>query len=188
MPCPDGYRIVGDEKEAHMKRTVLVTCASKHGSTQEVADAVAQRLRGHDLDVSLLPVGEVETLEGFDAVVLGAALYLGRLHGDARRFLRRWRRELAKLPTAVFAMGPLTLEDAAVTGARKQLAAGLAHVPELHPVETAVFGGVVDPAELHFPFTRMPASDARDWQAIDAWSDQVAAALGSAREAVAATA
>jgi hypothetical protein len=38
-----------------------------------------------------------------------------------------------------------------------------------------IFGGAVDPAKLRWPFNRMPASDARDWQAIDAWADAVAA-------------
>ena len=41
-------------------------------------------------------------------------------------------------------------------------------------VAVAIFGGVVDPRKLSFPFNHMPASDARDWEAIHAWTDEVA--------------
>jgi hypothetical protein len=49
----------------------------------------------------------------------------------------------------------------------------------------AVFGGAIDPARLRFPFNRMPASDARDWDAIRTWTAEiapvVAARLGAVR-------
>jgi hypothetical protein len=61
-----------------------------------------------------------------------------------------------------------------VAAARKQLEKALAAVPELTPASVAVFGGVVDPSALHFPFNRMEASDARDWDAIRTWSGTVA--------------
>jgi hypothetical protein len=51
-------------------------------------------------------------------------------------------------------------------------------VPELEPLSVAIFGGVVDPAKLPFPLNRMPASDARDWAAIEAWAEEVAARIG----------
>ena len=50
-------------------------------------------------------------------------------------------------------------------------------MPELEPVATAVFGGVFDPSQLRFPFNRMPAADARDWDAIRAWADGLATVL-----------
>jgi hypothetical protein len=45
----------------------------------------------------------------------------------------------------------------------------------------AVFGGVVDPTKLHFPFSRMPQSDARDWDAIAAWASETADELAPQR-------
>ena len=33
---------------------------------------------------------------------------------------------------------------------------------------------MIDPAKLRFPFNRMAASDARDWEAIAGWADEVA--------------
>jgi menaquinone-dependent protoporphyrinogen oxidase len=164
-------------KEAPMINTILVAHATKHGSTREVAEWIARRLGSHDLTVELKPAAEVGDVAEYDAVVLGAALYMGRLVPDARRFLARHRTELAARPFAIFAMGPLTTSEHDVGGATKQLEAGLAKAPELHPFASAVFGGVVDPAQLRFPFSRMKASDARDWNAIETWSDELAVNL-----------
>jgi menaquinone-dependent protoporphyrinogen oxidase len=119
----------------------------------------------------------------YQAVVLGAALYFGRLHRDARNLMTKHRDALATRPFAVFAMGPQTLSDADVSGARRQLEKGLERASVV-PDMSAVFGGVIDPAKLRFPLNRMAASDARDWTAIHAWAAQVATEI--ARRAVAA--
>jgi menaquinone-dependent protoporphyrinogen oxidase len=156
---------------------MLVTYATKAGSTKEVAEVVARTLREHGHEADLRPAAEVGTLAPYDAVVLGTALYTGRIHRDARRFLRSHRAQLAERTLAVFAMGPKTLADDEVAGSRTQLDRALGAYPELHPRAVAIFGGVVDPARLHFPFNRMPASDARDWDAIRAWADEVANVL-----------
>ena len=154
---------------------VLVAYASRAGSTREVANRVADRIDAAGLCVDVRPASEVTDLERYDGVVLGAALYMGRLHGDARRFLRRHRKRLARMPFAIFAMGPRTLDEDDVAGSRAQLQAALRKVPEVQPALDGIFGGVVDPAKLGFPFNRMPASDARDWTAIEEWADLAAA-------------
>ena len=156
---------------------ILLAYASKHGSTREVAEAIAETLREHSLAVDLRAAGEVKAVSDYAAVVLGGALYTGRWHPDARRFLNRHSRALAARPVAVFAMGPHTLEPNEVESSRHQLDEALARVPELAPFAVAIFGGVVDPTRLHFPFNRMPASDARDWHAIREWTEQLAARL-----------
>jgi len=160
-----------------MDTPVLVAYATKAGSTREVADVVARTLREHGLEADVRPAAEVGTLATYGAVILGTALYTGRVHRDARRFLRSHRAELTERPLAVFAMGPKTLADEEVAASRAQLDRALAAHPELRPDPVAIFGGVVEPAKLRFPFNHMPASDARDWDAIRAWADQVAAVL-----------
>lgn len=160
-----------------MTTPVLVAYATKAGSTREVAEVVARTLREHGLETDVRPVDEVATLAPYSAVVLGTALYTGRVHKAARRFLSGHRDELAELPLAVFAMGPKTLADEDVAASRVQLDRALAAHPQLRLGPVAIFGGVVNPTKLHFPFNRMPESDARDWDAIRAWADEVAAVL-----------
>jgi menaquinone-dependent protoporphyrinogen oxidase len=156
---------------------ILVTYATRHGSTQEVAEVVAEQLREAGLGIHVLPAAEVEDLDGYDGVVLGTALYTGRVHHDARRLLKRFHCALATKPVAVFGMGPLTMEEHEVAGSRKQLGAALAKAPDVEPLAVAIFGGVLHPAEQRFPFNHMRESDARDWGAIRAWAKEVASLL-----------
>jgi menaquinone-dependent protoporphyrinogen oxidase len=159
---------------------VLVAYASKHGSTAEVAQEVADVLRRDGYDPDVRPVTEVRSLDEYAGVVLGGGLYMGRWHRDAVRFLRRHEEAFDTIPLAVFGMGPLTLEEKDVASARAQLDRSLHKVPAVTPVAEAIFGGVVRPEELHFPFNRMPATDARDSEAIDAWAAEVATAFTEA--------
>ena len=66
-----------------MADQVFVAYATRYGSTQEVAEAVAGTLREGGLEVSIRPMRGVRTLDGYGAVVLGAPLYMGRWHKDA---------------------------------------------------------------------------------------------------------
>jgi menaquinone-dependent protoporphyrinogen oxidase len=153
-----------------MTNTILVAYATKHGSTREVAQAVAETLQQHGLDVETLPAARVGDVSPYAGVVVGGALYMGRWHPDAVEFLQHHRHALSVVPLAIFGMGPRTMEQHETEGSRKQLVKALAKVPEVDPCAVAVFGGVVDPHTLRFPFNRMPASDARDWGAIRAWA------------------
>jgi menaquinone-dependent protoporphyrinogen oxidase len=155
--------------------TLLVAYGSKHGSTQEVAEAVAERLRAGGREVDLRRAADVDDLTPYGGVVLGGSLYVGRWNEDARRFLSKYREELSALPLAVFALGPKTAEQKDLADARTQLDKTLSKTPELEPRSVAVFGGVIDPSKLRFPLNRLPASDARDWDAIDAWVDELGA-------------
>ena len=157
-----------------MTAFILVAYATKHGSTQEVAEAIAATLREHALEVEVQPASAVHALDRYGAVVLGAPLYNGHWHRDARRFLKRYRTALAERPVAIFALGPRSTAEEERRGSREQLDRALAKASWLAPVAIEVFGGVIDPAKLHFPFNRMPASDARDWTAIRAWASNLA--------------
>lgn len=156
-----------------MTRT-LVAYASKRGSTEEVARAIAARLReaGHHVDVRSADM--VTDVRDYDAVVLGGSLYFGRWHGEARAFVHRHRSALGERPLAVFALGPKTLERREVARSRHQLLAALTRLG-CDPQSIAIFGGVVNPAQHRFPFNRMQRSDARDWKEIESWAAGVAA-------------
>ena len=114
-----------------MGSNVLVAYATTHGSTQQVAEVVAEVLRDQGHVVALQPAKRVRSLEECDAVVLGAPLYMFHLHGDARRFLSRHQRALTGgLPIAIFAGGPFGAGDEKEWAeVRKQLDGELAKYP-----------------------------------------------------------
>ena len=150
---------------------VLMAYATKNGSTQQVADAVAAALRERGAQVTLLPARAAgESVAGYDLVVLGAPLYSGRWHRDAHRFLRRHRRELAAVPVAVFAMGPRTDTEDAWRRSRAQLDRALAKRDWLNPVAVTVFGGADPPGR-----SKHPRRDLRSWGDIHAWAAQALA-------------
>jgi menaquinone-dependent protoporphyrinogen oxidase len=157
---------------------VLVAYGTSHGSTHEVAKAIGGRLRNRGVDVDVEPAAAVESLDAYAGVVLGGAIYMGRWHADARDFLKRHGAKLAAMPVAVFGMGPQTTSSNDFESSRRQVQRALSKAPDLEPRTTAIFGGVVDPEKLRFPFNRMAATDARDWAAIEAWADELPAALG----------
>jgi len=165
-----------------MTTTTLVAYATKYGSTKEVAEAVAATLRKHGLEVEVRSAREVQALDDYSAVVLGAALYMGRWHRDARAFLRRHHTALLRLPVAIFALGPLSAAEKDRQGSRAQLDRALKASDWLTPLSIEVFGGVIDPAQLHFPFNHMPKGDARDWDAIRAWAALLVNAFRPARQ------
>lgn len=90
-----------------MAARVLVAYASKLGSTAEIAETIAQVLRDGGHEAMAMPARDVPTLSGWDAVVLGSALYSAFWQRDARRFVERFREELKARPLWLFSGGPL---------------------------------------------------------------------------------
>ena len=171
-----------------MLPSILVTYASRYGSTQEVAEAVTATLREHGLEVDLRPMREVRTLEGYRAVVMGAPLYIGHWQKDMQSFLAQHRESLMQRQVALFTLGPTQPDEKDWEDVRAQLEQEMAKYPWLKPAATELFGGKYDPAKLRFPDTllaklpasplhKMPASDIRDWTAIRTWASNLVTQL-----------
>lgn len=165
-----------------MAMTVLVAYSSKRGSTAEIAETVAATLRRAGLDVDLKPAEEIQSLDSFDAVVLGSAVYMKRWRGDARHFLKKHRKALRQMPFWVFSSGPVgdPANDNPEWTEPPSLAA---KVEEMGGRGHAVFGGCL-PAEPHgfiekamVEGTPREFRDRRDWAEIRDWAGQVASEL-----------
>jgi menaquinone-dependent protoporphyrinogen oxidase len=171
-----------------MPASILLAYATRSGSTAEVAESIAATLRDGGHEVDLRPARDVRSLDGFEAVVLGAPIYFGQWHKDARRFLSRHRQALTQRPLAIFALGPVTDAEEEMQMAVQQLDENLANFPWLAPVEKRMFVGRLDMAALPFPLSLMnvlpakwyeelPEGDGRDWDAIRAWAGDLPAKL-----------
>jgi len=171
-----------------MSKLILVTYATRYGSTQEVAEAVAATLRDGGLEVELQPSQKVRTLQGYSGVILGAPLFMFHWHKEALGFLSRHQQALMELPVAVFALGPVhdPHDEQEWQDSQTQLDQELAKFPWFKPVTIQMFGGKYDPARLSFPLKAMagkaPATDIRDWQAIRAWAGEFPRSLQAPRD------
>jgi menaquinone-dependent protoporphyrinogen oxidase len=160
---------------------VLVTAASKYGATGEIAQAIGEVLREHGLDSTVGPSDDATSVDGYDAVVLGSAVYAGRWLKPARGLVERSRDALAARPVWLFSSGPVgdppkpeedpvdVAEIVAATGAR----------------DHRVFAGKLVRKQLGFGdkaiavALRVPDGDFRDWTEIRRWAAGIADALRS---------
>lgn len=158
---------------------VLVAYASKHGSTAEIAEAVAEGIRAGGHDVDCIPVGEVPGLDDYDAVVIGSAVYIKRWRGDAKHFLRKHSKELMTTPFWVFSSGP-TGDPSDDDPEWLEPPKIMRKAEELGVREHVVFGGRVPPEGGGFAARGMRSGippefqDRRDWDEIRSWARGIA--------------
>ena len=155
-------------------KKILLAYASRYGSTQEVAETITATLREAGFEVDIQPMDEVNALDQYDAVVVGAAIYNARWHPDAHKFLSQHQETLTQLPVAIFALGPLSTSDAAMQRSHHQLDKELEKYPWLKPVAVEMFVGKMDPTKIGF-FERLMSttSDHMDWEAIRSWANEL---------------
>jgi menaquinone-dependent protoporphyrinogen oxidase len=157
---------------------VLVTAASRHGATHEIASAVADGLSRRGVTAEARPAEELASLDGYDAFVVGSAVYIGRWLEAAQRLVEDNAERLAEAPVWLFSSGPLGPPDKLK--------------PEGDPVDVErfvvttraaghrVFAGRLDRTLLGFGekavvvAVRAPEGDFRDWEAIDAFAGEIA--------------
>jgi menaquinone-dependent protoporphyrinogen oxidase len=163
--------------------TVLVAYASKRGSTAEIAETIAATLRREGLGVCLERAEDVSSLERYDAVVLGSAVYMKRWRGDARHFLKKHRKALRQTPFWAFSSGPVGGDLSKDNPDWAEPPTIAAKVEELGGREHVVFGGCL-PAEPKSFIERAMVEecprelrDRRDWAEIRAWAQAIANAL-----------
>jgi len=158
---------------------VLVSAATKHGATAEIADHIGATLRDQGLAVAVAaPADEIDIHE-FDAFVLGSAVYAGHWRQEAKDLARRVAEVSPGAPIWLFSSGPLGAplepEDAPVDVADL--------VEALSPREHRVFAGKVDKSNLGFGeravmiAVHAPDGDFRNWDDITRWAEGIATSL-----------
>ncbi|MEI7742350.1 MAG: flavodoxin domain-containing protein [Chloroflexota bacterium] len=160
-----------------MAARVLVAFASKLGSTAEIAGIIAGVLTTAGIEAEAMPVRSVRSLEGYDAVILGSALYAAHWQRDANRFVAKFGQELVARPLWLFSSGPL---DAVQAAANLPITAHAAEITVgLEAREHRTFGGRLAPDAPIDPqvLRTHPIGDFRDWDAITAWTRSIAATI-----------
>ena len=165
---------------------VLVAYGSKHGATK----GIAERLQAEGQRAAVWPVEAVDDLEGYDAFVVGSAVYGGRWTQEAVEFVRRHRARLASRPVWLFSSGPIGKMATRYEPTEPDGVAAIRRA--LRPRDHRVFFGAWDRTRLdrsQLGFTerivakRLPEGDWRDWPTIEGWVIGIARVLGAAQTA-----
>jgi menaquinone-dependent protoporphyrinogen oxidase len=158
---------------------VLVSTASKHGSTADIGRAIADVLTDQGIEARIVAPEDVSSLDGFEAVVLGSAVYAGRWMKSMKELVDRHAVELLAHPVWLFSSGPL----------------GDPLKPDEDPVDVAplmeatgarghfIFAGKLERKVLSFgeraivTAFKAPDGDFRDWEEIGRRAREIAEEL-----------
>jgi menaquinone-dependent protoporphyrinogen oxidase len=160
---------------------VLVTAASRHGATHEIATAIAAGLARRGVEAEARPAEELDSLDGYDAYVIGSAVYVGHWLDPARELVEAHAPALAGRPVWLFSSGPLGQPDKLKPEGDPVEVDGL--IEASGAAEHRVFAGRLDRNLLSFGekavvvAVRAPEGDFRDWDAIDAFAAVIAERL-----------
>ena len=172
--------------------TVLVTAASNHGATREIASRIGADLAEQGLEVELKNPEDVHELSRYDACVVGSAIYLGQWLKPATSFVGAHADELAQRPTWLFSSGPIVGDPPEPDP--HDAAKGDALAETVHAREHKLFAGKLDTTKLNWcekiavRCVHAREGDYRDWQAIDEWAVAIARELQRSCVGVAGTA
>lgn len=161
---------------------VLVTWGSQRGGTEGIARVIAETLEHEGLEVDLLPPKRALEAHGFDAVIVGGALYANRWHEDARHFVARRERDLRRVPVWFFSSGPLDdSADRANIAPTREVSILMERVGAQSHV---TFGGRLEKDAKGFIASAMAktkAGDFRNTNRIRAWAREIAHVVPEAR-------
>ena len=162
---------------------VLVTAATKNGSTAEIARAIGSALTDRGVQAVVVPPDEVQDIAQYDAVVLGSAVYSGHWMPAATALVTRCSDAWVDRPVWLFSSGPIGNPDRSLT---RKMGADPADLPKIRAItgarEHRMFPGKLTKKDVGF-VQRIGLTlfgmqgDFRDWEAIHTWSARIADAL-----------
>jgi menaquinone-dependent protoporphyrinogen oxidase len=166
-----------------MTARILVAYASRKGSTAGIAQAIGRELISEGYTVDISDMKSVTSLAGYNAVVIGAPVYTGKVTGDVAAFVAANKDGISSLPVAGFVTGiaPVYPKTGDVKGFIDQLVTALAPIS---PVAVTMFAGTLDEGKMNLversltSLMKVPTGDFRDWDAIATWTKTLAGKMG----------
>lgn len=166
---------------------VLIAVASRHGATSEIANEIGKHIREAmvhpPIAVDVRPIRDVGTLDGYDAYVVGSAIYAGHWMNEAVEFTRRHQDVLREAPTWLFSSGPVGTPLKPADADPVDLTSV---IQVTGAIEHRLFAGRIDRQQLGIGerflvrAMRAPEGDFRDWAAVREWAAQIVERLAPA--------
>ena len=167
---------------------VLITYASRTGSTAEIAEAIGKTLSQRGTQVEVLPMQDVKDLSVYGAVVAGSAMRSSKWLPEAMQFITTHRSVLSQKPFATFTVC-ITLAMSNSEQYRQAVAKWIQPVrAQVKPISEGLFAGRLDFSKLPFNWDTLklravvalgifPKEDRRDWKAVSQWADGIQSLL-----------
>jgi menaquinone-dependent protoporphyrinogen oxidase len=163
---------------------VLVSAASMHGSTSAIARVIGEVLAEQGLAVTVLEPEKVQSIEEYDAVIIGSAVYMAHWLAPAIDLVNRCLDQLSSRPVWLFSSGP-------VGSPISEVAQGMAKDPvemaglriATHARDHQIFAGKLDRRVLSqaqrasLLIFHGLEGDFRDWAEIGQWASGIAEQL-----------
>ena len=163
-----------------MNGRILVTYATRTGSTVGIASAVAETLSQRGFAVDVKPVNDNPSPAGYQAVLIGSAVNGANWLPEAIEYVRNNQADLQLTNTGLFCVHIMNTGDDERSLKKRQ--AYLKDVrPLLESAEEAYFTGMgLNPADssglerwIYRTFKIGPEGDCRDWNKINGWAKTV---------------
>ncbi len=180
----------------------LIAYGTRYGATAGTSEEIAKILRSEGVEVKVVNLKEevVEDLKGYDMVVVGSGIPMGKWASEAEDFLERFSSELGQKKLAIFASTMKTMSEREgkidqVENIRRIALTSKVEQYNLHPVALGLFGGVIDFNKMGFfartgmrlakssfvkdGFKEEPTGvyDLRDWNEIRQWAKELASTM-----------
>lgn len=159
---------------------VLVSAASKHGSTTGIAEAISKSLTEQGVSNDVIAPKDVTSIDGYDALVLGSGVYAGHWLSTATDFVKRFHTQFPGRLVWLFSSGPLGEplkpdDEHAIDASNIVSSTGA--------IEHRIFAGKLDREDLGYGEKalaiafRATEGDFRDWPAVEAWVQHIVESL-----------
>jgi menaquinone-dependent protoporphyrinogen oxidase len=178
----NAYTEASFKKGDKMAKKALVAYGSFSGSTAEAAVFIGEKLAERGMTVDVKPVEKIKSLEGYNAVIIGSAIQMGKMKASVVKFAEKNREALSRVPVAVFLVCLTMVKD---TPENRKTASGYLEPLKafVKPVSEGLFPGRVRFKDILFPMRlitfipafkkSVPEGDYMDKVKMEKWADEI---------------
>ncbi len=136
----------------------LIVYGTRYGATGTTSNEIADELRQEGFDVTVVNLKEekVKEISGYELVIVGSGMQIGKWTSEADDFLKKFKAELATKKVALFVSSAFVPvykiqgKTAEIEDAKQKYLVEKAESYSLKPIEMAVFGGILDYNKMGF--------------------------------------